>query len=274
MKKKWAAIYLGLVSLCVISVISGCGKTAASSGSAAEAPQKIVIGTQGMLAKWTQQSNSTEDGGLEGFDIDVWKEIARRNHWDIEWRTAEFSALWGMLDNGQIQTIANETTPNPQRLEKYNFTEPYAYDGYVFVAKKEGAPKTPEWFKGKKICVVAGANPQLVLDNMNKQDSLGMGIGYLDNMGAIMPAVQNGTYDGAFTIKSSAWIAINDLKMNMETVDPGYKTLPICYPFIKTKENDARIQTINKTIKEMRKDGTLKKISEKWFGNDVSVKSV
>ena len=51
---------------------------------------------------------------------------------------------------------------------------------------------------------------------MNKQDSLGMEIGYLDNMGAIMPAVQNGTYDGAFTIKSSAWIAINDLKMNME----------------------------------------------------------
>lgn len=276
MKKKWAGIIMGLVSLCVIAGFSGCGQASSSSGSstAAAAPQKIVIGTQGMLAKWTQQSNKTEDGGLEGFDIDVWKEIARRNNMQIEWRAAEFSALWGMLDNGQIQTIANETTPNPQRLEKYNFSKPYAYDGYVFVAKKGDTPKTADWFNGKKICVVAGANPQLILDKMNQEKNLGMQVSYLDNTSAVMPAVQNGTYDGAFTIKSSAWIAIHDLGMNMETVDPGYKTLPICYPFIKTKENDALLQVVNKTIDDMRQDGTLKQISEKWFGDDVSAEPV
>ena len=137
MRKKWTGIILGLVSLCVMAAVSGCGKTTALPGAGPGRRRKIVIGHTGHAGQMDAAVKQYGGRRLEGFDIDVWKEIARRNHWDIEWRTAEFSALWGMLDNGQIQTIANETTPNPQRLEKYNFTEPYAYDAMCLWLKKK-----------------------------------------------------------------------------------------------------------------------------------------
>lgn len=60
--------------------------------------------------------------------------------------------------------------------------------------------------------------------------------------------------------------------MDLAIFDAKYKTLPICYPMKKTQENDQLKETINKTLADMKSDGTLKKLSEKWFGEDVTVK--
>lgn len=275
--RKWIACAAGLF-LMAAAGLAGCGTSPSAEQKSEAAPAtaasgtngKIIIGTQGMLAKWTQPSDKQEDGGLEGFDIDVWKEIAKRNHMEIQWRVAEFSALWGMMDNGEIQTIANDTTTNPQRLEKYDFTEPYAYDGYVFLTKKGMGANSLDWFKSRKVCVVAGANPGFTLENIDKEKNLNLNIGYLDNAGALLPAVSNGTYDAAFTIKSNAYIGIHELGMPMETFDPKYKTLPICYAFTKTAKNQVLIQKINQTLQEMRADGTLKGLSVKWLGGDIT----
>ena len=79
------------------------------------------------------------------------------------------------------------------------------------------------------------------------------------------------SYDAAFMIKTAAYIGIHDLKMDLQDWDPHYKTLPICYPLKKTKENEELKATINKTLAAMHKDGTLKKLSVKWFGEDVTV---
>ncbi len=233
--------------------------------------KKIVLGSTGVLAKWTQTAEgSAENGGLEGYDIDVWNEIAARNNFELEWKVAEFQALFGMLDNGDITTIANEVTTNPERLEKYDFTDTYAYDGYVFVVKKGSAPDSLDWFKNKKICVEAATNPRLVLEDMNEEMAMGIEIGYLDTQSVLLPAVDNGTYDGAFMIKTAAQIGIDDLGMDLEQFDPQYKVLPICYPLTRTDENAELKETINATLKEMREDGTLAKLSDKWFGQDVT----
>ncbi|WP_180994702.1 transporter substrate-binding domain-containing protein [Clostridium sp. chh4-2] len=300
--KRWAA---ALCACGMVLALSACGKaeaagdtapqttaeagktteaektTAADSSVAGEAAsestqptgekQKIILGSTGVLAKWTQTAEgSKENGGLEGYDIDVWNEIAKRGNFELEWKVAEFQALFGMLDNGDITTIANEVTTNPERLEKYDFTDTYAYDGYVFVVKKGTAPDSLDWFKGKKICVEAATNPRLVLEDMNEEKAMGMEIGYLDTQSVLLPAVDNGTYDGAFMIKTAAQIGIDDLGMDLEQFDPQYKVLPICYPLTKTEDNKQLMKTINSIIKDMKEDGTLAELSVKWFGQDVT----
>jgi putative amino-acid transport system substrate-binding protein len=276
--KKLVVALAAMSLLGMLALTAGCGgekkepaKAAAASSSSA-GKKKIVLGSTGILAKWTQtKEGSKENGGLEGYDIDVWNEIAKRNNFQLEWKVAEFQALFGMLDSGDITTIANEVTTNPQRLEKYVFTDTYAYDGYVFVLKKGITPTGLPWFKGKKVCVEAATNPRLVCEDMNKKDNVGMEIGYLDGQSTLLPAVANGSYDAAFMIKTAAYIGIHDLKMDLQDWDPHYKTLPICYPLKKTKENEELKATINKTLAAMHKDGTLKKLSVKWFGEDVTV---
>ncbi len=269
---KWAAA--AAVGTVLAFSLAGCGgsQTQPSSGaaSAASAQTKVVIGTTGTLAKWTQTVQG--GSGVEGYDVDVWNEIAKRNHWDIEWKVAEFQALFGMLDNGQLTTIANEITTNPQRLEKYKFTDTYAWDSYVFVTKPDyDGSRGMESFKGKKVAVEAATNPRLTLEKANEEMNLGISIGYLDGQATLLPAVSNGQYDAAFMIKSAAYIGIHDLKYDLKAWESQYKKLPICYPFRKTEKDDQIREAVNKTLDEMHKDGTLKKLSEKWFGEDMTL---
>lgn len=254
--------------------LGGCGGTSpAGSGSNAKSSytDKLVVGTGGLLPMWTQQgSDASTDQGLEGFDIDMMKEICRRNNWELTFKHADFSALWGMLDSGQIDTIANETTSNAQRLEKYHFTKPYASESYVFVVKKGTNPPSLDWFKGKSVDVHGTSNPRLVLEEMNEKKNLGLSITYMDSLPTQWPPVLQGQMDAAFTLRSAALIAVNDLKMDLEIYDPQYKYVPIMYPFTKNEKNQKRIDAVNKTIEDMRKDGTIKKLSEKWFKMDLS----
>lgn len=270
MKENWKkALALGAAGLAAAFVIAGCGS---GTGGSAQGKETITVGTEGVVPKWTQNSGKSEDGGVEGYEIDVMKEIARRNNWNIKWQVGDFSGLFGMLDNKQIDTIASQVTITDERKQKYNFTNAYAYGSYVFVTKKEGAPKTVEWFKGKKVAVMAATNMQLALEDINEKDHMNLDIGHLDAEASVFPAVMNGTYDGAFCLSDAAYIAVKDLKMDLDIVDAHYKTLPIMYPFTKTEANDKRIAAINKTLSDMEGDGTLAKISNKWFGHDLSKK--
>lgn len=253
------------------ALIQGCVTSGASSAPSKTYTDKLVVGSGGLLPMWTQQSGDTsKDGGLEGFDVDMMKEICRRNNWELEWRIADFSALWGMLDNGTIDTIANETTSNKQRLEKYDFSMPYASESYVFAVPKGSHPGSIDWFKGKKVCVQGTSNPRLVLEDMNEEKHLNLDIGYMDVLSSLWPSVQNGQYDAAFSLRSSVLIVMNDLKMDFDMYDPNYKAVPIMYAFTKTEKNQKRVEAINKTIDAMRKDGTIKTLSEKWFKKDLS----
>ena len=112
--------------------------------------------------------------------------------------------------------------------------------------------------------------PRLTLEKANEENHLGIELGYLDSQAALLPAVANGQYDAAFMIKSAAYIGLKELKYNMKAWESKYKKLPIAYVFRKTPDQDQMRETVNKTLDEMHKDGTLKKMSEKWFGEDIT----
>lgn len=269
------------------AMVTGCGGSASSAPSASAAPgseaasstpapakKKLVIGTTAILAKWTETSDKPDvNAGLQGYDIDLMTEIAARNGYEIEWKIGDFAALLGMLDTGEIDTIANETTINKDRMEKYDYTDTYAYDGYVFVVPKDTNVTDKTYFTGKKVCVQVSTNPGLALEAMNDEEKLGIEIVYLDDsQTALLYAVNNGSYDGAFMIKTSASIGTTDLGMPLEQYDPLYKTLPIVYLFRKdVPKNDETVKEINATLAAMKSDGKLSELSNKWFGQDVTV---
>lgn len=256
-------------ALCVAAgvVMAGCGGSGAKPAASSAPVQKYIIGTAANTPKWSEEG---DNGGIQGFDIDVFNEIAKRNHWEIEWRNADFSALWGMLDNGQILTIANDTTKNAQREQKYNFSDIYAYGGYLFMTKPDYPAKDDgiESFRGKTVAVDGVTNMRLALEKQNEEKQAGVNILYLESQPAALLSVVNGQADAAYVSRSSGYIAINSLKMNLAAHDAHFRHNPICYAFRRTPEDDKAREAVNKALDSMRKDGTLKKMSEKWFGTD------
>jgi len=88
-----------------------------------EGKTKVVVGTSASYRPWAFQENDE----VKGFEMDVWKEIANRNNYELEFKLGKFSGLVGMLDAGEIDTVAHQMSITEEREKKYYFSEPYAY---------------------------------------------------------------------------------------------------------------------------------------------------
>lgn len=271
MKKEIVKILqLSVFLILAIIGLSGCNILDPTSQST---DNTIRIGTTGTLVGWSEKSNnSSQDNGLQGYEIDIWKEIAKRNNWKIEWKIADFSALWGMLDSGQIDTVANHTSISPKREEKYNFSSPYAYGDFVFFVKDSGdIPKDLSWFNGKTVCVNPTANPGIYLDKLIQEKGLNINVVNVEDLALSLKGVENGQYDAVFVNKNEAY-AIQENMKGFKDFDPKYKSVVNAYPFRKLSKEETIRQKADEALKSMEADGTLSKLAIKWNHYDVSQK--
>ena len=65
-----------------------------------------------------------EQDELKGFDVDVMNAIGEELGRDIQYETANFSGLFGMLESGRIDTVANQITITEERQKAYIFSDP------------------------------------------------------------------------------------------------------------------------------------------------------
>jgi len=252
------------IVLALILVIVGCS----SKPSEEVGNNNIKIGTSGGYRPFTFMN---EEGKLDGFEIDVWNEIGKRIGYEVEYDTAEFSGLFGMLDTGKINTIANQITITEQRKEKYLFPTPYVYSGAQLIVKKGNNDiKSLEDLKGKKIGVSLGSNYEQLIRAYDKNNEIEV-ITYEDFIGSLqdvsigrIDAVMNDKLAGVMNIKESGL----DLQLGGEPVHP----LENSFPFVNNEENKELIEKINSAIEDMREDGTLAEISNKWFEVDITSK--
>ena len=276
-RKGWKMLVL-LVALAVVSSsIAGCGdsKTAAKATDKTNtaAQTTITVGTTGLTPGMSEEgSDKNKDGGVQGADIDIVNEIAKRNNWKVQWKVAPIDALFGMLDNGGVNTLANCIATNKKREEKYNFAQPYAYGSYSLVAKKNSAKvDSLQSLKGRSCAVLAAADQRISLEDMNEKEKLGMKIVPIDNNAAVLQTMLNGTTELAYIGTTSAALAAKSLKLDLQIYDPGIRNYKLAHPFLKKPEMDKIREKFNSSLEAMRKDGTLKKIFMKWYGLDLSV---
>lgn len=250
--------------LAVALVVGAC-----SSNTSKEVGNDVIkIGTSGGYHPFTFMN---EEGKLDGFEIDVWNEIGKRIGYDVEYETAAFSGLFGMLDTGKIKTISNQITITEQRKEKYLFPVPYVYSGAQLIVKQGNDDiKTLEDLKGKKVGVSLGSNYEQLIREYDINNEIEV-ITYEDFIGSLqdvaigrISAVVNDKLAGVINIKESGL----DLQLGGDPVHP----LENSFPFANNEENKELIEKINKAIEDMREDGTLAEISGKWFEVDITSK--
>lgn len=254
-----------------LAACGGSGDTTESSSAAkseakTEKKEKIVVGTSAAYKPWAYQENDE----LKGFEMDIWKEIAKRNDYELEYKLGQFSGLVGMMDAGEIDTVAHQMSITPEREEKYYFTEPYAYSYYDFFVKDDSEFKKVEDLKGKKVGCWLGGNGEATLRATNEKHNLDLDIVTYD--GAPMEEeVMNGRIDALWQgeVKTETIIKDNDMPLHGLGVRDTFETN--AYPFKKDDKGKELSEECTKAIKAMHEDGTLTKLSEKWFDMDVTV---
>ncbi|CQR71172.1 putative amino-acid-binding protein YxeM precursor [Sporomusa ovata DSM 2662] len=265
MKSRFFVIWSVLVVLAGLMLFAGCGNNSATTASG-PAKKIIRVGTSGEYYPLCFKKNNQ----LQGFEIDVWNEIGKRAGYEIEFKVSKFAGLFGMLDAGQIDTIAHIISTTEERQKKYDFSETYAYSTYQFTVKKDSQLTNLEDFKGKKIGVWLGSNAEKTLKQVNEKYQLNMEIVTYDGS-PMEKEVEVGRLDATWSgaIKAKTTIEQGNLNLRLAAAKTGIGEINQ-YPFVKNEKNNQLIEDVNKAIKSMHEDGTLTKLSLKWFGMDTT----
>lgn len=225
-----------------------------------KAEDNLIVGMSGGYKPYTF---TNDEGNLVGFEVDTWNEIGRRIGKNIEFKTADFSGLFGLLDSGKIDTISNQITVNEKRLEKYIFSDPYVYYGAQLLVRSDNEEIVDlNSLKGKSVGVSLGSNYEEMIKNFDTSGEINI-ITYESYQGSLQD-MSLGRIDAVLNDRLAGLTAINesglDLKLGGEPVEMLFNAFPF------TKDQDPElIKAVNEAIKAMYEDGTFEKISLKWF---------
>ena len=235
---------------------------------------QLTVGTSCVQTGWSQDDGS---GNPEGMDIDVMQYICDYYGWDLEWYVADYASLWGCVQNGLIDTIANLTTVNDERLGMYWFTNTYAWESYSIVSRTEDAPEDGDmyYWEGRTICGEAGSNATMTFETIRDElaaEGVEINELVLDSASILIPSVMQNQADGAFMCTSTCGYIVDQQGYTDQThiQNVEWTNMPIVYGFTRTEENQDIILAINDLLDEMHEDGTLAELSDKWFGMDVT----
>ncbi|SET38127.1 amino acid ABC transporter substrate-binding protein [Thorsellia anophelis] len=254
-----------LAILLTITALVGCG----DKKEAETASQEITIGATGL----SFPSAYKKDNKLVGFDVEVAEEIAKGLNYKINWVTSDFSGLMGQLEVKKLDTVANVVAITPVRLEKYDFSTPYGYYGSQLVTHEANdSINTKDDFKGKTIAGVLGSNHVNNLKKTFPDDSVT--IRTFETRDAAMTDAINQRVDGYVNSRPILLAEIRENKLPLKLVDKPIVVESVGFPFQKDERGEKLKTEFNEQLELMRQDGRLKNISEKYFGEDITVNLV
>jgi polar amino acid transport system substrate-binding protein len=227
--------------------------------SPAAAQETLKTGLDGTFAPHAMPKLG---GGIEGFNVDLAEEIAKRLGRKIDIQATQFSGLLPALQAGAYDFVIAPTTVTKERAENLIFTEGYMNTDYQFLVKK-GGPKVEklEDLKGKTVAVNKGS----IYDQWTRE--LEGKIGWkIESYGTQLDAVQavlSGRADanvGGHT--GVQWAA----KRNPQLELSYYHKTGLVWAIPLRKDQTAMRKTLDDLIVCMKRDGTLVKLHEKWLG--------
>lgn len=228
------------------------------------AAEVVKVGMSGKYFPFT----FVKQDELQGFEVDLWNEIGKRNDYKVEFVTSNFSGLFGLLESGRIDTISNQITITDARKAKYLFANPYVVDGAQVVTRKGSPIKGLEDLKGKTVAVNLGSNYEQLLReyDVNKE----INIKTYDT--GIEQELMLGRIDAFVMDRVSSLELMKQHKLPFVHAGESFETIENAWPLLNNSKGKELQAELNKVLAEMKADGTLKQISEKWFDGDITSK--
>lgn len=221
----------------------------------------LRVGTEGTYAPFTFHDDS---GALVGFDVEIAQEIAKRIGVKAQFVEGPWDGLIAGVDANRYDVVINEVGITDARKQKYDFSDPYIASKAVLIVKGDNTTITSfADLKGKKAA-------QTLTSNFGKlaQDS-----------GAELVGTEGFDQSIALVLQGRADATIND---SLSFYDFKKHQPDANVKIAATQENADHsgvllakgkpelLAAINKAIADLKADGTYAKISEKYFGTDVS----
>ena len=282
MKRRTFISLMSVMAAAGVLSLSGCGSsgssaaassTTSSSASGAAAAGSDLLSTiqsRGTLivaleGAWQPWSYHDESDTLVGYDVEVSRAIAEKLGVEPEYVESDWDSLFAGLDAGRYDMVCNGVEVTEERAKTYAFTTPYGYIHTALAVRKDNTDITSfEDLKGKTT-----AN-SLASTYMELAESYGATVQGIDTLEETIQLLTAGRIDATLNADVSFYDYLNvhpdaDFKLVAQTEDASHVAIPIV-----KSEDSSFLDALNSAIDELRADGTLKELSEKYFGQDIS----
>jgi L-cystine transport system substrate-binding protein len=257
------------ILICFVLAVSACGKDnkkANKAGKNADLLQqiknegKIQIGTEGTYAPFTFHD---PNGKLTGFDVEIATEIAKRIGVKPEFKETQWDAMFAGLDAKRFDMIANEVGIKPDRQKKYDFSDPYITSKAVLVTHKNNNTV-------KKFQDIKGLNAaqSMTSNYADMARSYGANIVGVEGFTQAVELISSKRVDVTINDKPPVLDYLKQKPNAPIKIVATSNDASVC-GFMFRKNNNSLVDAVNKALKDMIDDGTYKKISMKWFGENV-----
>lgn len=224
----------------------------------------LVAGMEGNWAPWSYHDLDTNE--VIGYDADTARAIGEKLGVEVQIVEAPWESLFAGLDDGRYDIVINGVEVTDERSEKYDFSEPYAYIHTALVVRKDNEEiKSFDDLKGKKTVNSIGST------YMELAESYGASVAGVSTLNDTIQNVIDGRADATLNADVSIYDYLNqqpdaNIKIVATTEDASHVAIPIR----KGDETASFEKAVNAAIEELKADGTLAKLSEKYFGSDVT----
>lgn len=210
-------------------------------------------------------------GGIEGFQIDLFTEVAKRMKREITFDPVSFSATIPGLQSGRYDFIAAPVTVTKERAESMIFTAGYLWTAFQFGIKKGSTPlKGWEDLKGKSVAVNKGTPYETLSKSMGEKH--GFTVLPFDTQPDAVQAVISGRAYATLVGNTSIVYAASKNPQIVADLELTETRAHWAAPF--RKDSVALRNQMQDVLSCMKKDGTIAKMSAKWFGREPAADSL
>lgn len=252
-----------LAVLVVAAVILG----SAACGSSEQSPDPIKsagvlrVGTEGVYSPFSYHDPAT--GELVGYDVDVAKAVGQKLGVEVKFVETPWDSIFAALEADRFDIVANQVTINPERQGKYDLSQPYTVgEGVIVTRANDDSIKTLADVKGKTAAENATSNWSDVARKA----------------GARVETVEGFTQAITLLNQGRVDVVINDsIAVYAYLAETGDKSVKIAGTVgekseqgFAARKNSGMLPELDKALGELRDDGTLATISQKYLKADAT----
>ncbi|PLT29005.1 transporter substrate-binding domain-containing protein [Peribacillus deserti] len=253
-------IILSLSILFLISILSACAeKDKLADGSELMNKDEFVFAASGEFKPFSYMTN---DMKIKGFDVEVGNAVAKEMGLKPVPKRLKFKGIVEGVKTGRADAAVASHTINPLRSKHVAFTTPYYYSGPQIFTRPDSKIKTADDLKGKEVAVAKGSTYADVAGKYTKNLKM------YDSDITALKALDGGRHDAVITDFVTGKTARKEgFKIEgKQLIERSEQAIVL------PKDNPQLLKKVNKALENLRKDGTLKKISMKYFGEDITTK--
>ncbi|MDO6655199.1 transporter substrate-binding domain-containing protein [Anaerobacillus sp. 1_MG-2023] len=263
MKKNWLMIIGGLFMVMALVACGSSNENSNEEESGGSSEETLIMGTSADYPPF-EYIDSAKGEDIIGFDVDIANYIADELGYNVEIKDMDFSGLITALSSERVDFVLAGMTPTDERKENVDFSEIYYSANHMIVSSSDNKMSKPEDLDGAKVGVQLGSIQEDKANEL-KDSGINMEIITLNRIPELIQELKSGRYD-AIIIEDT--VAKGYLESNEDLTGENLPNTEEAGSAVAFPKDSELTEEFDEVIKEMKENGKMDELIEKWFGQD------